>query len=67
MPTVMHARIWHMYRNMPAEAEPSIPVPTAPVMNSGPELLVNASSRSASVLVRALLFLRSDVILAPTG
>ena len=46
--------------------EPSMPVPTAPIMKRGPELFVNASSRSASAAVRALFFLRSVVILAPT-
>lgn len=47
--------------------EPSIPVPTAPIMNRGPELFVKASSLSASCLVNEPLFLISVVILAPTG
>ena len=56
-----------MNKNRPMDAEPNIPVPTAPIINSGPELFVKARSLSASSFVSDPFFLRSAVIFAPTG
>jgi len=44
-----------------------MPTDTAPIINSGPELFEKVISLSASVLVKSLSFLISDVIFAPTG
>lgn len=63
----MQDKKWHTNKNKPIDDEPNIPVPTAPIMKSGPELFVKARSLSASCFVRDPFFLRSAVILAPTG
>ena len=42
-------------------------MPQVPIINKGPEVLANASSRFASVLLHLLSWYISDVILAPVG
>ena len=42
-------------------------MPQVPMMNKGPEVLVNASNRAASVLEHLPSWYNSDVILAPVG
>ena len=49
MPPTTAAIICTAYRKKPIAEEEKTPIPAAPIMNDGPELLQNMSSLSASV------------------
>ena len=55
------------YKYRPTAGFSIIPAPTAPKMNSGPELLQKASSFSLSALVHTPLMYKSVTHFAPTG
>ena len=42
-------------------------MPQVPIINNGPEVLVNASSRLASILLHLPSWYNSEVIFAPVG
>ena len=45
----------------------NILIPTVPIINNGPELLVNAINRSASISEQIFCSFRLETIFAPTG
>lgn len=66
-PTVILPRIWEINSKTPILLLLNIAIPQVPIMNKGPEVLVNASKRDASSKVHLPSWYNSDVILAPVG
>ena len=66
-PTVIHANIWVISRIIPIVWFPNKLIPTVPIINKGPELLVKASILSPSSFVQSPFSLKWHTIFAPTG
>ena len=67
IPTVMQARMWLIKSKIPISVLPNKVMPTVPIINNGPELLVKANNLSASSLVTIFWSIKFATILAPTG
>ena len=62
IPTVMHANICVDKSNIPTCKSPKRDIPTVPIIKRGPELLVKAKRRSASMEVQIPSFLNLETI-----
>ena len=63
----MHESICVNNKRIPIIVFPNIVIPTVPIINSGPELLVKLKSLSHSDLEQIFSSLNLQAILAPTG
>ena len=66
-PTVKLAKRCVINKSNPIVEFPNIPIPTVPIIKSGPELFVKLSNLSHSSLGQILFCLKFAAILAPTG
>lgn len=67
IPTVIHANICVINSKIPIVVLLNIRIPTVPIINRGPELLVKLSNLSHSSFVQIFFSLKEVAILAPTG
>ena len=67
IPTVIADKTCVINNKKPMEEFANKVIPTVPIINRGPELLVNASRLSASDLEHLFCILNSVTIFAPTG
>ena len=64
---MIHANICVSKSKTPISILPKRDIPTVPIIKRGPELLVKAKRRSASVDVQIPSFLNFETIFAPVG
>ncbi len=67
MPTVIHDKMWVINNNNPIFVFPNMIIPTVPIINNGPELLVKLRSLSHSSFESILFDLNEVAIFAPIG
>ena len=67
IPVVSAAEIWIISNAAPAFPDEKTPLPIAPRMNAGPQLLQKTRARSASSFVHSLREYASAHVIAPTG